>query len=424
MAPYNTMKSTLILTRDTTMSTDLCYNLSPPSWSPPQMLSYTDCSYKFQNRNSLRNNNSPINENQKQNIKSSNNQITLTPLPPCGSPPLLPPPSPSKSKNCASSKNSPLPSSSWATHISATSDTESTTTTTIANDTEIVTTASEELLLRKLSKLRSNGRLDRTKSLSVRTCQTSLQEQAKSCMSNLEEDVMWDEDEIKERRPRKCKSLPPRRVSFADAHGLALSSEKIITEHQDHPPTFSTDPFSKLVEQLRNSLPKTNVEKDVQNKKIFSFTFAQPMVEYLKFKEKLERESVALENVVCRNRSLLGTIKVRNISFKKIVTVRMSFDSWKSFIDIDTCYVHNAYENDRYDTFKFNTEVPVEYDPDDKISFCIRYNTDNGEFWDNNSDRNYEMVCNDPNLLRKTDINLNQSGLLEDDDVLDDSVFY
>lgn len=47
--------------------------------------------------------------------------------------------------------------------------------------------------------------------------------------------------------------------------------------------------------------------------------FAQPASEYVKFRATLERQNVALENVILRNEecTLSGTIKVSNICFRK-----------------------------------------------------------------------------------------------------------
>ncbi|MRA76055.1 hypothetical protein GH890_32010, partial [Bacillus thuringiensis] len=58
--------------------------------------------------------------------------------------------------------------------------------------------------------------------------------------------------------------------------------------------------------------------------------FSQPASNYLAFRERLESGLVSLENVVLRDYTIAGTIKVKNAAFEKVVTVRHTFDSWKT----------------------------------------------------------------------------------------------
>ena len=65
----------------------------------------------------------------------------------------------------------------------------------------------------------------------------------------------------------------------------------------------------------------------------------------------------------------------------------------------------------RQDTFKFTTSVPKVYNPSSNIEFCICYKMNGNEYWDNNNNLNYKMICINPSLLspnpNQTDLNSN-----------------
>lgn len=207
--------------------------------------------------------------------------------------------------------------------------------------------------------------------------------------------------------PKKSK----KKLSFADDHGLPLTNEKIIHEMpHEPPPLIGSDKIDLLVRKLKLTIP-LKTEENQKSQKAFAFDFQQPMSNYIAFKENLEKNKVALENIVCRNRSILGTIKVRNMSFEKEVIVRMTYDSWRTFTDIRTKHIKNAYEGNLQDTFKFTTSVPKVYNPSSNIEFCICYKMNGNEYWDNNNNLNYKMICINPSLLspnpNQTDLNSN-----------------
>lgn len=123
-------------------------------------------------------------------------------------------------------------------------------------------------------------------------------------------------------------------------------------------------------------------------------TFAQPASDYLAFRSKLDKNSVSLENVIVREseQMLVGTIKVKNLSYDKEIVIRMTVDSWKSHDDVVCSYVEQpglagqtAVRN-LFDTFRFRAPLPKE---SNVIEFCVRYISDCGEFWDNNCGKNY-----------------------------------
>jgi protein phosphatase 1 regulatory subunit 3A/B/C/D/E len=102
-----------------------------------------------------------------------------------------------------------------------------------------------------------------------------------------------------------------------------------------------------------------------------------------------------LENVIIRDYSLVGTIKVKNVAFQKSVFVRCTFDSWESSQDFAATFVPNGSSASVYDTFAFEIRVPPTFDVRKKIQFCICYCVNNTEYWDSHNGSNYEVVSSD-----------------------------
>lgn len=223
----------------------------------------------------------------------------------------------------------------------------------------------------------------------------------------------------------KVQKSKKKKLSFADDHGQPLFTEKIIREMPHEPPSIRTDQLDRFVERLNLTLPLKNTDSEnVTSKKAFAFGFKQPMSNYLAFKLKLESNNIALENIVCRNRSILGTIKVRNVCFEKSVFVRMTFDSWRSHVDISAKHMKNAYEGNLQDTFKFTTNVPKTYNPKDSIEFCICFQAGIHSHWDNNDGENFKMICINPDLLSPEESDPNANFLPESIASTPSSVFY
>lgn len=108
-------------------------------------------------------------------------------------------------------------------------------------------------------------------------------------------------------------------------------------------------------------------------------------------------QQVCLETCSVQERLISGTVQVRNICFEKSVSVRISFDSWCSFQDVECQYLNNVYGCPDTDTFSFSVSVPELLQPSNRVEFCIQYQTQNDTFWDNNQGNNYQLLVADPN---------------------------
>lgn len=125
--------------------------------------------------------------------------------------------------------------------------------------------------------------------------------------------------------------------------------------------------------------------------------FTQPAADYLDLRNRLKAQQVCLETCSVRERLLSGTVQVRNLSFKKSVLIRITFDSWRSFQDVPCLYLNNIYSRPDTDTFSFSVSLPEVLKPSDTVEFCIQYQTHDQTFWDNNHGNNYRLAAAGPN---------------------------
>ena len=188
--------------------------------------------------------------------------------------------------------------------------------------------------------------------------------------------------------PGHCNKMK-KRVSFADDIGLSLEAVRIITESSDTPPRLRPEILSSIT---------VGATAGVTEKPPLVLQFSQPASDYLAFREKVDKNCVSLENVILKDYNLIGTVRVKNISFEKAVRVRCTFDGWETHTDISASYVPNnpvvgqSSTASRYDTFKFEMSVPPTMDFSKKIQFCVCYEVNNAQFWDNKGGANYEVT--------------------------------
>lgn len=169
-----------------------------------------------------------------------------------------------------------------------------------------------------------------------------------------------------------------RRVSFADSLGFSLVSVKEF-DCWDLPSSTDFD--------LSRNIFHTE-------EYVLSPLFELPSSKE-ELMEQLQVQKAVLESTeyLPGSTSVKGIIRVLNISFEKLVYVRMSLDDWQSHYDILAEYVPNSCDGET-DQFSFKISLVPPYQKDgSKVEFCIRYETSVGTFWSNNNGTNYVLVC-------------------------------
>lgn len=204
----------------------------------------------------------------------------------------------------------------------------------------------------------------------------------KSCLVARQEE---NEAEVGAISPTRLK----KKVVFADTQGHPLTEIRVLTERPDCPPRWTAD----FLEQVTGGAKAEAVSDQ------WELAFAQPASNYLGMKARLEKDNVCLENAVVKEaeNKITGTVKVRNLSFHKLVKVRCTINHWASYEDIEANYIpslgtsFSCVSYDIYDTFSFTLPLPGPMQAD-KLEFCICFTADESEFWDNNNGKNYVIV--------------------------------
>ncbi|XP_018544228.1 protein phosphatase 1 regulatory subunit 3C [Lates calcarifer] len=184
-------------------------------------------------------------------------------------------------------------------------------------------------------------------------------------------------------------------VVFADSRGLALTAVHVFDESEDDALTELQFHLTEI--EGATAMLHLGGNTDPSGCSGLVLDFTQPAADYLDLRNRLKAQQVCLETCSVQDRLLSGTVQVRNICFKKSVSLRITFDSWRSFQDVHCRYLNNVYGCPDTDTFSFLIMVPELLKPSDRVEFCIQYQTEDQTFWDNNRGNNYQLVAVGPN---------------------------
>lgn len=185
-------------------------------------------------------------------------------------------------------------------------------------------------------------------------------------------------------------SKQQKRVKFADSVGLELVQIRHMTAGRDTPPDLDPSIFAFL-----------NVDNEEKPAgPTLTLDFPQPVSNYSFFRETLEGNKVALESISINDCQLVAAVKVKNISFHKKVFLRITYDNWSSFTDVDAYYVNNSLSSalgsaaSATDTFSVSYEIPCNHLGTSPILFAVCFQCNGDEYWDNNRGRNYRILVN------------------------------
>ncbi|XP_004602138.2 protein phosphatase 1 regulatory subunit 3A [Sorex araneus] len=170
-----------------------------------------------------------------------------------------------------------------------------------------------------------------------------------------------------------------RRVSFADTFGLNLVSVKEF-DSWEFPSAGTNFDFKKDIFHTEEYvlLPQFDLPSSKED-----------LMQQLQEQKAILESTEYFPGSTC----MKGIIRVQNVSFEKLVYVRMSLDDWQTHYDILAEYVPNSCDGET-DQFSFKIALVPPYQKEgNKIEFCIRYETSVGTFWSNNKGKNYTLVC-------------------------------
>ncbi|KAI1261946.1 carbohydrate-binding module family 21 protein [Xylariaceae sp. FL1019] len=94
-------------------------------------------------------------------------------------------------------------------------------------------------------------------------------------------------------------------------------------------------------------------------------------------------------------KSLIGSIAVANLAFQKFVVCRFTFDYWKTTSEVGAEFHHEIRPKETetgHDRFQFSIKLSDIANLESKtLYFCIRYNVNGQEYWDNNGNVNFQV---------------------------------
>ena len=202
---------------------------------------------------------------------------------------------------------------------------------------------------------------------------------------------------------RRAQSLPssaertkqPRslRVRFVDSLGLELEQVKVFKD-QEHP----LIPLHVMFRLLMSSEQAFGKPQEL-SLPYFKPCFPGNMEAQPDFQKRLCTQSVCLQQVLCSELGITGSIQVLNLAYEKEVTVHYSFTNWRTHTEASACWVSSANPGGEHgapeaDTFRFRLPVPpFILQPGAVLEFAVRYHVRGSDYWDNNNGRNYKLSC-------------------------------
>nr|XP_053649498.1 LOW QUALITY PROTEIN: uncharacterized protein LOC128700368 [Cherax quadricarinatus] len=204
---------------------------------------------------------------------------------------------------------------------------------------------------------------------------------------------------IKRSSSLKCGKTPPgtpgrkKIVRFADMLGLDLTAVRtFLGGGVPHVPRSAFWDLQVENEAAATATPFSSLSMEpIIPRRVLTPLFQQPGSQ-INFLERVRNQRVVVENVeVGEDMSVRGLVRVLNLDFHKSVCVRYTFDQWRNFHEATATYVPGSYDGltDRFSFLLWGSFLQ----DNGALVFCVRYQTLNQEFWDNNFDRNYTLQC-------------------------------
>lgn len=163
-------------------------------------------------------------------------------------------------------------------------------------------------------------------------------------------------------------------------------------------PSFSSIRYTPPTPPVTSCHQKTSPLATPNDRKLVC-DFAMPCYNYAAFRDKVQRGKVSLENVLISESRVAGSVRVVNEVFRKKVFVRYTTNNWQTTNEVECRYVNNS--NNFYggmpptDTFAFDIVGRSPVEMMDEIQFCIRFQAEDQEYWDNNDGDNYRLVSSE-----------------------------
>ncbi|NXF82601.1 PPR3E phosphatase, partial [Sclerurus mexicanus] len=107
------------------------------------------------------------------------------------------------------------------------------------------------------------------------------------------------------------------------------------------------------------------------------------------FAERVRQHKVRLEWVRAEPAGLRGAVRVLNLAYEKVVSVRYTLDGWASCAEAPAAYQPGPPDGS---TDRFAFLLPLgSAAAEATLEFAVRYRVAGAEYWDNNEGKNYRL---------------------------------
>uniref|UniRef100_A0A3Q3MZG0 Protein phosphatase 1, regulatory subunit 3Da n=1 Tax=Mastacembelus armatus TaxID=205130 RepID=A0A3Q3MZG0_9TELE len=192
-------------------------------------------------------------------------------------------------------------------------------------------------------------------------------------------------------KKKRCRNVG---VRFVDSVGLDLEDIRLFKSGEDPCVPYHVTFRLLMGAELADG---RHLEVSLPYMKPF---FSQQPGDQPGFLQRLHKQKVCLERVLCFELGVIGITQVLNLDFEKDVIARYSFTGWKSYTETKASWVSTITNTwggggDQLsrDTFRFHLPVPPFLQPGAVLEFAIQYKVHGAEYWDNNDGENYKLVC-------------------------------
>ena len=211
----------------------------------------------------------------------------------------------------------------------------------------------------------------------------------------------------------KVKYVRSKSVSFADDFGKPLTTVKrfftessesdILSWCQRRLANTTLQTLSDIRRKSRQMDELVFAKDNTSQNATLSAMFDQPLSRFALFMQHLDTNCICLENTHIQERHIVGTVRVKNMSYHKKVAVRVTYDAWRTHRDVSAWWVGHpvnyTYSEDtcrdnsqQYDRFRFSVPSPP---GNTKLEMAICYQANDRKWWDNNGGQNYCFIRKD-----------------------------
>ncbi|XP_077582041.1 protein phosphatase 1, regulatory subunit 3Db [Stigmatopora nigra] len=203
---------------------------------------------------------------------------------------------------------------------------------------------------------------------------------------------------MRRRSQSLCSSAEKRRVPrsqqvrFVDSLGLDLEEVKVFKMNER--PLIPQHVMFRLLMSSEKAFGKS-LELSLPH---FKPCFPENIAAQPDFLNRVSTQGVCLEQVVCSELGIVGTIQVLNLDYEKKVTVHYSFTNWRTTTNTTASWLSSGtkgeYDGPGRDVFRFRLPVPpFILQPGALLEFAICYDVKGSNYWDNNNGCNYKLTC-------------------------------